>query len=422
MIPIEVLALLVLFVLDAYFSAAEIAMSSLSRYKLDAMAVKHPSFATLLLGFKINPSRLLTTILVSSNLTVIAFSSTATALGLTLSEGSGLPSLWVGSLTLLLSAMTILVAEIAPKVVAKRHPERVAELVIPGLRLTEFALGPFIRLIVAFISWLTRPFGGGAQGELPQVSEEELVHMLDEGTRGGVIDREEGEMIQSVLEFGDTLVRQVMVPRANMDAVPVDASVEFCREKFIECGYSRLPVYEGTPDHIVGILYAKDFLALWQMSDLVILRDVLRQPHFVPETKAIAELLREFKKGRMHIAIVVDEFGGTAGLVTLEDLVEEIVGEIKDEYDLEPSAIRKTAEGQWEADGALGLEDLEAATGFRPPEDADFGTLGGWLANKTGRIPRMGERFSEQGIEFEISAATATLVERVKMRKIAGTV
>ena len=276
MVSLEILSLLFLFLLAAYFSAAEIAMTALNRYKIAEIAELHPSYSVILERWKVNPSRLLTTIIVCSNFTVIAFSSMATALGFSLSAEWGFSQVLVSSVAIALSILVVLIAEIAPKLVAKRHPERVAILVLPGLRGIEFALGPLIRLLMGLVRALIRPFGVDESSELPVVTEEELVRIVDEGARDGIIEKEESEMIQSIIEFGDTVVREVMIPRTEMTGVHMDATVEDLHALFIDSGYSRLPVFGGSLDEIRGILYAKDFLSVLKERDLIILQDVIR--------------------------------------------------------------------------------------------------------------------------------------------------
>lgn len=417
---LELIVLALLFGLDAFFSAAEIAMTSLSRYKLEELAERHPSYAELLNRFRHNPSRLLTTIIISSNLTVIAFSSVATTMTLRHQDAGGNSAMLAQVMTILLSVVTVLLAEIAPKILAKRHSERVAEMSLPGLRLTEILLGPLVRLIVGTIRWMTKPFGGGDVAEMPVVTEEELVRLVDEGARGGVIEKEESEMIQSIIEFGDTVVREVMIPRTEMMGIPLGTSVEQCQDIFIDAGYSRMPVYDESFDKIKGIIYAKDFLSMLKERELIILQDIIRPAYFVPETKKVSDLLREFKKGKIHLAIVVDEYGGTAGLVTMEDLVEEIVGDIKDEYDFEAQPIHKLADGHWEVDASADIHEFSRELDVEIPDNGESTTVAGFVAEQFNKIPAKGEKMNYHGVEIEVSAASETRVERIRIRRLHG--
>ncbi len=417
-LPLLLTAFLGLFLLNALFSAAEIAMASLSRAKMSELADRHPSWRSALEAWRDNPSKLLTTILVSSNIAVIGLSTASTLMALELEEVHGLPGWAVAVFSFALSVLATLASEIAPKVVAKKHAERVAVVVIPLLRVMEPLLGPVIRVLVKLISWGTRPFGGEEGESLPTVTEEELRHLVDEGAKAGAIEHEESRMIQSVLAFGDTLVREVMIPRTQLDGITMKASVEQCLDKFIDTGYTRLPVYNGDLDHIVGMLYAKDFLAVLKERDLIILADVIRPAFFVPESKKVTELLREFRKGRIHMAIVVDEYGGTAGIVTLEDLVEEIIGEIRDEYDTESGPVKARGADQWEVEADHSLHDFGAEIGFDFPEEGEASSVGGFVAEHLGRIPAKGVKLDWGPLVFEVLDSSEKQVKRVLVRRL----
>jgi CBS domain containing-hemolysin-like protein len=416
-VPFELLAIAVLFAFNAVVCAGEIAMASLSRGKLAELAETQPGFRRVLAVWKEHPSQLLTTILVSSNLAVVGMSTVAALIAVQL-NGTLAWSPWVVSgLSAFASLLVVLFSEVAPKLAAKRNPERAATLTLPLLGMLESALGPLIRRLVSLIGWVTRPFGGGQGESMPTVTEAELVHMVDEGTRAGALEPEESAMIQSVIAFGDTVVREVMVPRTRLDGLTVNASVNECLDKFIDTGYTRLPVYDADLDHIVGLVYAKDFLAVLKERDLIILRDVLRPAFFVPESKKVSELLREFRKGRIHFAVVVDEYGGTAGIVTLEDLVEEIIGEIRDEYDTETGPIRSRGQGAWEVAAETALHDFGAEIGVEFPASGDATSVGGFVAEHLGRIPQKGAHLDWEGLNFEVLEASDRQVHRVLVRR-----
>ena len=240
MVSLELLALFIIFILNAIFAAAEIAMASLSRAKLSDMAARHPTWRTALELWKSNPSQLLTTVLVSSNIAVVGLSSVSTMLGLEMHRAYEWPDWLVASFVLTLSILATLLSEIAPKVLAKRHPERVAFLVIPIMQVVEIFLGPFIRLLVKLIRWMTKPFGGEDGESFPSVTEEELVHLVDESAKAGALEQEESEMIQSVIAFGDTVVREVMIPRTQIDAIGVKFTVDQVLDRFLDTGFSRI--------------------------------------------------------------------------------------------------------------------------------------------------------------------------------------
>ncbi len=225
-------------------------------------------------------------------------------------------------------------------------------------------------------------------------SEEELQQMIHASEEEGIINEEEGEMFHSIFEFGDTLAREIMVPRTDMVCCSSEASVAEILRTVITSGHSRLPVYEGTTDRIIGLIYAKDLLKFWGVAeDQIAIRSVMRTPFFVPESKKIGELLKEFRSRRMHMAIVIDEYGGTSGLVTIEDLLEEIVGDIQDEYDLEDDWLVTEDGGATLVDCRLNIEEFAAHFRLSIPRDK-FDTVGGWLVDLLGRVPLPGEKLT----------------------------
>jgi len=267
---------------------------------------------------------------------------------------------------------------------------------------------------------LTRLCFGGDRAVIQ--SEEELRQMIDDGERRGVIEEEEHEMFRSILKFGDTIVREVMVPRIEMLCIREDASFDQVIDLINKDGHSRIPVYKESIDNIVGILYAKDLLRLLPDIDRENFRvsDIMRPPFFIPETKKISELLREFQHKKVHLAIVVDEYGGTAGLVTIEDLLEELVGEIEDEYDTEPEQMLVVDEKDSQvvyADGRLGIDELEEYFQIPLKED-DYETVGGLIFALLERIPSQGEQIIFKGLQFTVEKVDERRIHRVRIARI----
>jgi len=418
LLPLELLAVAALFAFNAAVSAAEISMAALTRGKLSELSERHPGWSGALVLWRDNPSQLLTTLLVSSNLAVVGLSTVTALMAVQYNEGLGLPAWAVTLVSAVVSLLTVLFSEIAPKVAAKNNPERAALLTLPLTMALESLLGPLIRRLVKFIRWATQPFGG-VQGEsLPSVTEQELMHMVDEGAKAGALEPEESAMIQSVIAFGDTVVREVMVPRTRLEGLTVKSTVDQCLDKFIDTGYTRLPVYDTDLDHIIGLIYAKDFLAVLKERDLIIVQDVLRPAFFVPESKKVSELLREFRRGKIHLAVVVDEYGGTAGIVTLEDLVEEIIGEIRDEYDTEAGPVRPRGADAWEVDAEAPLHDFGAEIGVEFPQEGEATSVGGFVAEHLGRIPQKGAHLEWGGLLFEVAEASDRQVHRLMVRRV----
>lgn len=248
-----------------------------------------------------------------------------------------------------------------------------------------------------------------------RVTEAEIQEMMDAGEEEGLINREENAMIRSILALGDSVVREIMLPRTEMACVSIDDEVQQVLDQIIACGHSRLPVYEGTIDNVIGLLYAKDLLKHWGKADAEIeLRSLIRPPFFVPETKNLEELLHDFKKRRVHIAVVIDEYGGTAGLVTIEDLLEQIVGDIQDEYDLETQKFTEEPDGAMVADARLPIEELEEHFQITV-EREKFETLGGLIFHLTGRIPPVGEVIETESLVMTVLEGDKRRIAKVRI-------
>jgi len=250
----------------------------------------------------------------------------------------------------------------------------------------------------------------------PSVTEEEIHSIIDVGEQEGVINRDEHAMIDAVLDLGDTLVREILVPRTEMVAVEISTPVSEVLETIIEAGHSRIPVYEGDVDHIVGILYAKDLLKLWgKLPEEISIRSICRKAYFIPETKTTADLLKEFKMRRVHMAVAVDEYGGTSGIITIEDILEEIVGEIQDEHDpVEQSGISRLDDGSYIFDARSHIEDVEEELNVQIPR-GEYDTLGGFLSHLLGHVPVQGEQGQYGTILFTVEEADARKVSTIRV-------
>ena len=248
------------------------------------------------------------------------------------------------------------------------------------------------------------------------ISEEEVKQLLEEGTRSGAIDTAEHELIKSIFEFTDTTVKEIMVPRTDIVAVELSTPRDKLINMLIEEGFSRIPVYEGSTDNIVGIIYTKDLLSMLEYRDLIILQDIIRPAYFVPETKKISSLLRELQAKRQHMAIVVDEFGGTEGLITMEDIIEEIVGEIRDEYDEEQGDVVTASDGSIMVNAGMNISDFNSRFTDPLPEDDDYETVSGFLHKFTGRIPDLHEEIRYRTLQFTIAKKNERRIQQVKVR------
>lgn len=250
------------------------------------------------------------------------------------------------------------------------------------------------------------------------LTEKELQEIIEESEEEGIINEGEGEMLHSIFEFGETIVREVMVPRTDMVCRSASSSVKDILEAILTSGHSRVPIFEGNNDQIVGVVYAKDLLRFWgSPAEEIEITQVMRTPYFVPETKNIEELLQEFRTKRVHMAIAIDEYGGTSGLITIEDLLEEIVGDIQDEYDLEEDWILEDADGSVLVDGRLNIEEFEEHFDTTIPKER-FDTVGGYLSNLFGYVPQAGEEVKDGVLAMTIVDSDQRKIRKVRVLKV----
>jgi CBS domain containing-hemolysin-like protein len=246
-------------------------------------------------------------------------------------------------------------------------------------------------------------------------SEDDVKQLLEDGKRSGVIDSTERELIESVLEFTDTTVKEIMVPRTDVVAVELSVPRERLIRIVIDEGYSRVPVFQQSIDNIVGIIYTKDLLSMFEHRDVIILQDIVRPPYFVPESKKISMLLRELQTKKQHMAIVIDEFGGTEGIITMEDILEEIVGEIRDEYDEDHRDVETSLDGSVVVNAGMSIHDFNEKFQSSIPDDADYETLSGFLHKLTGRIPELNEEIAFENLSFGVVKKNERRIRQVKV-------
>lgn len=408
------LLLLVLLLLSALFSSSETAFTALNKAKVRKLKDSKVKGAYLLERLIEDPHRLLSTLLLGNNLVNILIASIATKLATDRFGNVG-----VGVATGLATLFILIFGEITPKNYAVRHAEKVSLFAAPFIASLSYVFFPIAKIIVSLSNLVLRVLGQELIKGQPFLTPDEIKAIVAIGEEEGVIEEEERKMIHSILEFGDTLVKEIMVPRTEMVAIPETTSIKEALELARKEGYSRIPVYSGNIDNIVGILYVKDMIAFVEKGKMDLkVSEIKREPFFVPETKRVDELLKEFQRNKTHMAIVLDEYGGTAGLVTLEDVLEEIVGEIFDEYDFKEEArIEQISENEWIADGKLDIEVIEDYFDVEISEE-ETETLGGFVSSLLGHVPIPGEKCQYEGYEFEVISIAGRRVDKVKIKKI----
>ncbi len=407
--------------LSGFFAACSIALREASRSKLTDLMEQRGKEEQVSQFFKNAPQLSLMTGSARSGLTLVVLLATL----FHVEEYWGRPEQWT-TLSMYLVALLIAGGLVAvfgvaiPISVARYHPERTLARSMPLLNGCLIVLSPFIRLLYLFDPFIRR-LTGAPDGKENGASDEVMSVVQDHHDEGAV-DEEQKEMIEAVFEFKSTAAGEIMTPRTEMEGIDVTASLKQVRETIIEIGHSRIPVFQEDFDHIVGILYAKDLIRLLGVTDEepFDLRDIVREPMLVPETKPLNQLLQEFKSNKVHLAIVLDEYGGTAGLVTIEDLLEEIVGEIEDEYEPEEErpSIRVIEEGVAEVDARVYVDELNDELELDVPEDEDYDTVGGFVFFVLGHIPELNETFDFGDLRVTVTDVERTRVKRVRMEYV----
>ena len=314
-----------------------------------------------------------------------------------------------------LSLVAVLFGLFVPRSIGVRHATQVLLLMVFPLDLITWLTRPLVAVLFFLTRLVTAPFGANPQ-EGTLVSEEDIKALLKTGEEQGVLDVGERDMIHSVFALGEKKVHEVMVPRPDITAIDVNTPPDQVLEAVVSAGHSRIPVYEGSPDQIVGVLYVKDLFRRLARGESVTIRPFLRPAQFVPETKKVDELLREMQKDKVHIAIVVDEYGGTAGLVTIEDLVEEIVGEIRDEYDVDEELVLPVSEHEALMDARVPFSDVKETFGLDDSDgEEEFDTLGGYVTHELGRLPKVGETIQRNGVKFVVESVDGRRIGRIRV-------
>ena len=404
----ELLGLVLCFALTAIASAADAALSAISRHRLNAMLTEGRSRAQVVAHLLDDPARLKAT-----TLTLDTFAKCgATALILALLVNT--PTPWQRFLVVVVVLLLLLLlGEALPKIVATAHPDRTALVLARPLSILSILVSP----ITAMVGLVAAPFARllGTKPGSTLVTEEELKMLVNVGEEEGLIEKEEREMIEGILIFGDTVVREVMMPRIDIAALEASSTINEALDFALAEGHSRIPVYEETIDRVIGILYLREMLPLLRDGRLdVPLRELLRPVYYVPETMKVDDLLRNLKSRKVHLAIIVDEYGGTAGLVTIEDLLEEIVGEIQDEYDVEEPLIQQLASDTWIVDARVSLDDLNAETGLRlETEEGD--SVGGLVYEKLGTIPTVGDSVEVGDVTITVQSVQGLRPEKLQL-------
>lgn len=407
----QITILVALLFFSAFFSMSETALMSMSKIRLRHLVENHVKHAKLTQDLLDHPNQLLGTILVGNNLVNIAASAIATSIAIYFWNNKG-----VGIATFLMTLLILIFGEITPKNIAIDYTEEIVLFIAPIMSVFVKIFSPVVWVLTNFTNGLLHLFGLNKQEKKPLITEEELKTIVEVSSQEGVLESDEKEIIDNIFEYSDMRVKDIMIQRMDIVAVDVSATYEEVVAAFGEKQFSRIPVYEDTIDNIVGVLYAKDlfFIPVEKIKQFDI-KKYMREPFYTYEFIKISDFFRRMQGDRIHIAIVLDEYGGVAGIITMEDIIESILGDINDEYDPQDEEdIVCIKEGEYLVNGSVRLEDLneEIGTHF---ESEDFESIGGFILGILGRIPRTGEIINYESIRFVIEKVDKSRIMKIRL-------
>lgn len=404
----------VLIAISAYFSASEMAFSSLNKIRLKNLIREGNKRAEKTLALSENFDKMLTTILIGNNLVNILASSLCTILFVSMFAGLSDAVVSLAS-TLVMLLLLLVFGEITPKSIAKENAERVAMWVTPTISKVVWALTPISILFLKLKDGIGRRFD---KGDVPTMTEDELKVMIDEIEEEGTIKKHESDLIKSAIEFDDITVEEILTPRVDIKAVDIHSDKYELKYAFTSTGYSRMVVFDNTIDRIVGVIYVKDFYNKYLDSDNMTIEDVIRPVKFVPETMKVSTLLSDLQRSKTHMAVVLDSYGGTIGIVTLEDIVEELVGEIWDESDEIEYAVVKDSEDSYSVLGGANIYDVMEELGLRfDPGEFENHTVAGYMQYMLNRIPAKGDRVETENATMIVKSTRNRRIREVRILK-----
>ena len=405
----QIIVLIILLVLSGFFSMSETALMALSKIRIRHMVEEGVKGAKLVEKLTEDPNKLLGAILIGNNIVNILASSLATTLFVSLVGPSG-----VGVATAVMTVLVLIFGEITPKSIAKQKSEEVSLKLSKPINIIVKILKPFIAIFSFISSLFIRLLGGDPKATEPFITEEELRTMVGVSEEEGVLEDVEKEMIFNVFDFADSQAKDVMVQRVDIVAVDTEATYEEVLEVIKTEQFSRIPVYNQTIDDIVGVLYVKDLIIAGQNKEGFKVSDYMREPYYTFEFKKIKELFNEMKKTRNHLSVVLDEYGGTVGIVTIEDLIEEVFGDIEDEYDDYDKEIEVVKEDEYIVDGSAKLDDISELIGVNM-ESEEFDSVGGLIIGELGRFPDNKEEVTLNKIRFVVEEVDKNRIKKVRI-------
>lgn len=402
----QIILLVVLIGFSAFFSASETALTAFRKVKIKDVEKDNPKAAKLLKAWIKRPNEILASLLLGNTIVNIFAASIATLFFVSMLKKYGLSNsdeVSVYIATAVMTVFTLVFGEITPKIIAKNYSDSISKWVIHPVYYISIIMFPLVAVFMFASRIICRILGIKIHDEKIVITEEEIKSIVSVGEEEGVIEQEEKEMIHSIFEIGDVNVREVMIPRIDVFAVEADKSIEDVWSAIVEMGYSRIPVYGESIDHIKGVVYLKDLLNVvkdGRTNEKI--GSFLREAYFVPETKLLVPLLKEFKERHIHMAIVLDEYGGTFGIITIEDILEEIVGDINDEHDKQERNIEKITNDIYRVNGKLSIQDVNSELGTEFPEMEEYDTFGGFIYYTLAKVPEIDDKIENEEYEIKV--------------------
>ena len=398
----------------AFFSAAETAITSLTNSGIRRMKERYNKLYRYIEYWEQNPDDVITTMIVWMNLSVVAIGVSTTSLGLDIIEKYNLDkALWISFFPIISIVFTLIFTNLIPKTFSRYKADKIAINFLPIVIKFTYITRTLNKVLVSISNSILDLFGRKTQE--PKLMQPDEVEFLLSNEKVSPLSKTSRSIINRIIEFRKTKITQVMIPKSDILAVNIEQPREKLMQEIIDTQFSRIPVYRDSVDNIIGIVTAKDIAMAWRNGDILTIEDLIRPVYYVPETAYIKQILLEFKKGKDHMAIIVDEFGSTIGLVTMEDLLEEIVGEVWDEYDEKDENIKKITDGKYLVDASKSISDVNDDLKITIPEN-NFSTLNGWILEHFGYIPKKHEKFNWNNLEIEIESVEPRKVKRVILK------
>lgn len=408
-------------ILSAFFSAAETSITSLGILKARHLLEQQPKVAKHLELWVKHPARILSTILLGNNTVNILASAVATDMATRYFANQA-----IGIATGIMTFLILVFGEIIPKSYARSHADVLAPIALRAIFHVYRAFYPIIMALSEFTNWAVRKLSNGNTIR-PPITEDELEFLISEGEKAGVLEDTKKDMISGVFEFDETKVREIMTPRTDIVAVEKKQPIEDALRLINESGHSRLPVYDERIDNIVGVVFAKDLLRHISLAERapesITIASIMREPLFVPESKPLMEVFKELKRTKIHMAVIIDEYGGTAGIVSMEDILEEIVGDIQDEFDVEEAEIVEVKENTFDVAGSVNIDDFIEYFGldeaFAEEVEGEVDTIGGWMTQLLGDLPEVGQTLIHEPLTIEVTEVDRHRIQKLRVIRLA---